>query len=102
MIRTFLIHTHQNSNCDKKFIKDKPVIKVFKKFPSLQVVKLEETATKVIPRLPACLGPADPQFQGLLLKEQLQTELSGLELAKMAQEKTGKPVVVLLDRGTYT
>ena len=86
MIRTFLIHTHQNSNCDKKFINNKPVIKVFKKIPSLQVVKLEETATKVIPRLPACLGPADPQFQGLLLKEQLQTELSGLELAKMAQE----------------
>ena len=103
MIRTFLIHTHQNSNCDKKFIvNNKPVIKVFKKFPSLQVVKLEETATKVIKRLRATsLTPADDEFQGILLVEQMRTELSGLELAKMAQEKTGRPVVVILDRGTF-
>ena len=63
------------------------------------MVKLEETATRIIKRLPACLGPADDDFQGLLLVE--QTEASGLELAEMARAKTGRPVVVLLDRGTF-
>ena len=62
------------------------------------MVTLEETATRIIKRLPACLGPTDDEFQGILLVEQMRTELSGLELAKMAQEKTGKPVVVLLPR----
>ena len=65
------------------------------------MVTLEETATRIIKRLPACLGPADPQFQGLLVVEQMRTEASGLELAEMARAKTGKPVVVLLDRGTF-
>ena len=65
------------------------------------MVKIEETATKVIERLPDCLTPADPDFQGWVAKEQLATERSGLELAKMARDKTRRPVVVLLDRGTF-
>ena len=66
------------------------------------MVKLEETATKVIKRLRATsLTPADDKFQGILLVQQMRTEARGLELAEMARDKTGKPVVVLLDRGTF-